>query len=117
MYSHCNFGGTRWPATAASRSGKSGGSKPTNPGQGETVRITEKHYAPWVKARQEQLEADVRHTWDTLERKRRVPAESTPCNSFEIKAKNGAEGGIGIQTPLIPRNLFILLKAKNAKFA
>jgi hypothetical protein len=27
------------------------------------VRITEKHYAPWVKARQEQLEADVRRTW------------------------------------------------------
>jgi integrase/recombinase XerD len=28
-----------------------------------TVRITEKHYAPWVKARQEQLEADVQRTW------------------------------------------------------
>ena len=29
----------------------------------QSVRITEKHYAPWVKARQEQLEADVRRTW------------------------------------------------------
>jgi integrase/recombinase XerD len=28
-----------------------------------SVRITEKHYAPWVRARQEQLEADVRRTW------------------------------------------------------
>lgn len=28
-----------------------------------SVRITEKHYAPWVKERQEQLEADVRRTW------------------------------------------------------
>ena len=28
------------------------------------MKITEKHYAPWVKARQEQLEADVRRTWE-----------------------------------------------------
>ena len=27
------------------------------------MRVTEKHYAPWVKARQDQLESDVRHTW------------------------------------------------------
>jgi integrase/recombinase XerD len=29
----------------------------------QSVRITEKHYAPWVRARQEQLESDVRRTW------------------------------------------------------
>ena len=29
----------------------------------QSVRITEKHYAPRVRARQEQLEADVRRTW------------------------------------------------------
>ena len=28
-----------------------------------SVRVTEKHYAPWVKARQDQLEADVRRAW------------------------------------------------------
>jgi integrase len=28
-----------------------------------SVQITERHYAPWVRARQEQLEADVRQTW------------------------------------------------------
>ena len=28
-----------------------------------SVRITERHYNPWVRARQEQLEADVRRTW------------------------------------------------------
>lgn len=28
-----------------------------------SVRVTERHYSPWVKARQEQLEADVRLTW------------------------------------------------------
>jgi len=30
-----------------------------------SVRVTERHYSPWVKARQEQLEADVRLTWAT----------------------------------------------------
>jgi len=30
-----------------------------------SIRTTEKHYSPWVRARQEQLEADVRRTWET----------------------------------------------------
>ena len=30
----------------------------------KSVRITERHYAPWVRSRQEQLEADVRKSWD-----------------------------------------------------
>ncbi|MCI0348705.1 MAG: site-specific integrase [Acidobacteriales bacterium] len=29
----------------------------------QSTRITEKHYSPWVRERQEQLEADVRRTW------------------------------------------------------
>jgi integrase/recombinase XerD len=29
-----------------------------------SIKVTQKHYAPWVKERQEQLEADVRGTWD-----------------------------------------------------
>jgi integrase/recombinase XerD len=28
-----------------------------------SIRVTERHYSPWIKARQEQLEADVRRTW------------------------------------------------------
>jgi integrase/recombinase XerD len=28
-----------------------------------SVKVTERHYAPWVRARQEQLEADVRRSW------------------------------------------------------
>lgn len=28
-----------------------------------STKVTEKHYAPWVKARQERLEAAVRSTW------------------------------------------------------
>ncbi|HEX4004138.1 MAG TPA: tyrosine-type recombinase/integrase [Candidatus Acidoferrales bacterium] len=29
----------------------------------QSVRITEKHYSPWAKSRQEQLEADLRRAW------------------------------------------------------
>jgi integrase len=29
----------------------------------KSVKITEKHYAPWVKARQEQMEQNVRKAW------------------------------------------------------
>ena len=28
-----------------------------------SIKITERHYAPWVKARQDQLESEVRRTW------------------------------------------------------
>lgn len=28
-----------------------------------SLKVTEKHYAPWVRARQEQVEADVRRSW------------------------------------------------------
>jgi integrase/recombinase XerD len=30
----------------------------------QSVRITEKHYRPWAKSRQEQLEADLRKAWE-----------------------------------------------------
>ncbi len=29
----------------------------------QSVRITERHYAPWVRSRQEQLEADLTNAW------------------------------------------------------
>jgi hypothetical protein len=29
-----------------------------------SVKITEKHYSPWIRERQEQAEADVRRTWE-----------------------------------------------------
>lgn len=31
---------------------------------GNTPKIVERHYSPWIQARQEQLEADVRRTWE-----------------------------------------------------
>lgn len=29
-----------------------------------SVKITERHYSPWVRSRQQQLEADVQKAWD-----------------------------------------------------
>jgi hypothetical protein len=29
----------------------------------QSIKITERHYAPWVRARQEQLEEDVSRVW------------------------------------------------------
>ncbi len=46
-----------------------------------SVRITEKHYAPWVLARQEQLEADVRRTWAE------VPSEATGTREVREQAR------------------------------
>ena len=74
----------------------------------QSVRITEKHYAPWVKARQEQLEADVRRTWETPEPQRRVHGGYTRKKGrvipFKSRRKNGAGGGnrthgLGIMRP------------------
>jgi len=29
-----------------------------------SIKVTEKYYAPWVRARQKQLEADIRRSWE-----------------------------------------------------
>ena len=39
-----------------------------------SIKVTEKHYSPWVRARQEQLEADVRRTWE-----RSLPERAPAC--------------------------------------
>jgi len=74
----------------------------------QSVRITEKHYAPWVRARQEQLEADVRRTWETPEPQRRVHSGYTRKKArvipFKSRRRNGAGGGnrthgLGIMRP------------------
>ena len=73
----------------------------------QSVRITEKHYAPWVRERQEQLEADVRRTWQA-EPKQRVhggyTAKRTRVIPFKSRGRNGAGGGnrthgLGIMRP------------------
>jgi hypothetical protein len=30
-----------------------------------SIRVTERHYSPWVKARQDQVEANVMRAWET----------------------------------------------------
>jgi integrase len=30
----------------------------------QSVRVTERHYSPWVRSRQEQLEQDLRRVWE-----------------------------------------------------
>jgi hypothetical protein len=57
----------------------------------QSVRITEKHYAPWVRARQEQLEADVRRTWETPEPQRRVHGGYTKKRARVIAFKSREE--------------------------
>jgi integrase/recombinase XerD len=39
-----------------------------------SIKITEKHYAPWVKARQEQLTASVRKSWQNQRAKKKAPS-------------------------------------------
>jgi integrase/recombinase XerD len=43
----------------------------------KSVKITEKHYAPWVKARQEQLASSVRNAWQLLEEPKANKAEAS----------------------------------------
>jgi hypothetical protein len=40
-----------------------------------SIKGTEKHYSPWVRARQEQLEADVRRTWEISVRETKETAK------------------------------------------
>jgi integrase len=44
----------------------------------KSVKITEKHYAPWVKARQEQLAANVRKAWSALDNGRESSTSKSP---------------------------------------
>lgn len=32
-----------------------------------SIKVTERHYSPWVKARQEQLETKVRRIWSSVD--------------------------------------------------
>jgi integrase/recombinase XerD len=44
----------------------------------KSVKITEKHYAPWVKARQEQLAANVRKAWNSFDKSKQNLARKSP---------------------------------------
>ena len=44
----------------------------------KSVKITERHYAPWVKARQEQLAANVRKAWSEFDNSREITKRKSP---------------------------------------
>src|SRR6266853_5208609 len=68
----------------------------------QSVRITEKHYAPWVRSRQEQLEADLTRAWgldpviaaQTSQTRgtREVHGENRSPNRLILKPKNWRRG-------------------------
>jgi integrase len=47
----------------------------------KSVKITEKHYSPWVKARQEQLAASVRNAWQVMEPEKNSKKAARPRRS------------------------------------
>ena len=58
----------------------------------KSVRITEKHYSPWVKARQDQLAASVRNAWEVMDSPKptkagraRKPAAHVPVLAYSNK--------------------------------
>jgi len=66
----------------------------------QSVRITEKHYAPWVRSRQEQLEADLANAWshDPLvllqtEVHQRYTERADTTTPLSPIRKSGARGG------------------------
>jgi hypothetical protein len=64
-------------------------------------RNTEKFYAPWVRARQEQMEADVRRTWQTHEPQLGVHGaytEMTRVYSLSNQEERMVEAG-GVEPP------------------
>jgi integrase len=78
----------------------------------QSVRITEKHYAPWVRSRQEQLEADLARAWsrDPLVlsngkvHERYIPNGDSGTDSVSTR-NNGARGGSRTHMRKNPRRI------------
>ena len=56
-----------------------------------SVRITERHYASWVKARQDKLEADVRRAWEADPIASTLLQNGYACSSSRRKVKKKKE--------------------------
>jgi integrase/recombinase XerD len=78
----------------------------------QSVRITERHYAPWVRSRQEQLEADLARAWsrDPLVlskgevHQRYIQSDDWGTHSVSTR-KNGARGGSRTHMRKNPRRI------------
>ena len=76
-----------------------------------SAKVTEKYYAPWIKARQEQLEADVRRAWaddpvTPSQTKGTWRVHGQGVNFQTVDNKNdsfGGEGGIRTHVPAFGR--------------
>jgi integrase len=55
-----------------------------------STKVTERHYSPWVKARQEQLEADVQRTWAPVPPAPPAPARTDSASRLRIVARGGS---------------------------
>src|ERR1700693_3680507 len=64
-----------------------------------SVRITERHYVPWVRSRQEQLEADLTNAWKqdpVIAPQKEVHARYTGKTDFLTHSfQSGNSGGAG----------------------
>ena len=57
-----------------------------------SIKITERHYAPWVRARQKQLEDDVRRTWHSLDHVRQERAsDETDAPTITTETSNSLD--------------------------
>ena len=78
----------------------------------QSVRITERHYNPWNKARQEQLEADLTRAWEqdplVLAHEGvhgRYTGEAARVIPFKSRRRNGARGGSRTHMRKNPRRI------------
>src|SRR5947208_7059351 len=65
------------------------------PGDGRALARSYSGESPWFRARQEQLEADVRRTWETPEPQRRVHGGYTKKRTRVIPFKSRRKDGVG----------------------
>ncbi len=67
-----------------------------------SIKVTGKHYSPWVRARQEQLEADVRRTWQRSSQTQKVQGVpgARSSSTFWIKPSFFCSFGLGASCPL-----------------
>jgi len=71
-----------------------------------SIKVTERHYSPWVHARQSRLEAAVQKTWTLTTPPSGVPAQSLPTASGESQTAEGetpVPPASSSGTPALPR--------------
>ena len=70
-----------------------------------SIRVTERHYSPWVRARQEQLEADVIGSWEqSLSERVTQWVVSREGDPYLGRALIDGLSGFGVSVPVtVPR--------------